>query len=145
MDDSTLAFVVLAASDEEALSKMLSLGEAESLEAGEPLENLRATMVEQILNAEAISRGLTRTQLVNDLLGRATDDAPEHTDTSVPCLEKYKQMRDFAATPEPSGSSGRAKRLNRNEPHALQFCVQKHDASWLHYDFRLELNGTLKS
>lgn len=145
MDDSTLAFLILAASDEEALSKMLSLGEGESLEAGEPLENLRDTMVEQILNAEAKSRGLTRTQLVNDLLGRATDDAAEQTDTSVPGLEKYDQMRDFSATPEPSGSSGPANRLTRNEPHALQFCVQKHDASRLHYDFRLELNGTLKS
>ncbi|WP_240792711.1 DNA polymerase ligase N-terminal domain-containing protein [Pseudomonas edaphica] len=31
------------------------------------------------------------------------------------------------------------------EPVALQFCIQKHDATRLHYDFRLELDGTLKS
>lgn len=55
-------------------------------------------------------------------------------------LQEYERKRDFNATPEPSGKRGRAKRN-----HALQFCIQKHDASHLHYDFRLELNGTLKS
>ncbi|UNT15490.1 DNA ligase D [Pseudomonas sp. I3-I5] len=55
-------------------------------------------------------------------------------------LEEYARKRDFNATPEPSGKSGRTKAA-----HALQFCIQKHDASHLHYDFRLELDGTLKS
>ncbi|HEN8800208.1 TPA: DNA ligase D [Pseudomonas putida] len=55
-------------------------------------------------------------------------------------LEEYARKRDFNATPEPSGKRSRAKRA-----HALQFCIQKHDASHLHYDFRLELDGTLKS
>ncbi|MFK3768269.1 DNA ligase D [Pseudomonas putida] len=55
-------------------------------------------------------------------------------------LQEYERKRDFNATPEPSGKRSRAKRS-----HALQFCIQKHDASHLHYDFRLELNGTLKS
>ena len=55
-------------------------------------------------------------------------------------LEEYERKRDFNATPEPSGAGGKARRA-----HALQFCIQKHDASHLHYDFRLELDGTLKS
>ncbi|HCV37940.1 MAG TPA: ATP-dependent DNA ligase, partial [Pseudomonas sp.] len=55
-------------------------------------------------------------------------------------LEEYERKRDFNATPEPSGKGGRGKRA-----HALQFCIQKHDASHLHYDFRLELDGTLKA
>jgi len=55
-------------------------------------------------------------------------------------LQEYERKRDFNATPEPSGKRGRAK-----AGHALQFCIQKHDASHLHYDFRLELDGTLKS
>ncbi|MFK0310364.1 DNA ligase D [Pseudomonas sp. NPDC090233] len=55
-------------------------------------------------------------------------------------LEEYERKRDFNATPEPSGKRGRSKAA-----HALQFCIQKHDASHLHYDFRLELDGTLKS
>ena len=55
-------------------------------------------------------------------------------------LEEYARKRDFNATPEPSGKQKRSRRA-----HALQFCIQKHDASHLHYDFRLELDGTLKS
>ncbi|WP_243056081.1 DNA ligase D [Pseudomonas sp. BP01] len=55
-------------------------------------------------------------------------------------LQEYARKRDFNATPEPSGKRSRGKRA-----HALQFCIQKHDASHLHYDFRLELDGTLKS
>ena len=57
-------------------------------------------------------------------------------------LDDYNRMRDFAATPEPA-----AKRSRRSAKtaHALQFCIQKHDASRLHYDFRLELDGALKS
>ncbi|RWU17196.1 DNA ligase D [Pseudomonas alkylphenolica] len=54
-------------------------------------------------------------------------------------LQEYQRKRDFNATPEPSGKPGRGK------AHALQYCIQKHDASHLHYDFRLELDGTLKS
>ncbi|WP_263264554.1 DNA ligase D [Pseudomonas sp. RIT-PI-S] len=57
-------------------------------------------------------------------------------------LQEYNRKRDFEATPEPSGGAGRN---GSAAEHALQFCIQKHDASHLHYDFRLELDGTLKS
>ncbi len=53
-------------------------------------------------------------------------------------LKLYHQKRRFSETPEPRGGS----RVNRGP---LRFVVQKHQASRLHYDFRLELNGTLKS
>ena len=53
-------------------------------------------------------------------------------------LKEYKRKRDFKKTPEPAG--GKAKpRTGR------QFVIQKHAASRLHYDFRLEHDGTLKS
>ena len=58
-------------------------------------------------------------------------------------LQEYNRKRDFEATPEPSG--GGHGRKAAVDDHALQFCIQKHDASHLHYDFRLELDGTLKS
>ncbi|MBD8682898.1 DNA ligase D [Pseudomonas sp. CFBP 13719] len=58
-------------------------------------------------------------------------------------LEEYNRKRDFDATPEPSG--GRSSGKRGKAAQALQFCIQKHDASHLHYDFRLELDGTLKS
>ncbi|WP_214512817.1 DNA ligase D [Pseudomonas brassicacearum] len=57
-------------------------------------------------------------------------------------LDDYNRMRDFAATPEPAAKRSRK---STKTAHALQFCIQKHDASRLHYDFRLELDGALKS
>ncbi|UDM52448.1 DNA ligase D [Cupriavidus sp. MP-37] len=58
-------------------------------------------------------------------------------------LDKYRRMRDFGATPEPSGGAARA--TPRKRAAALSFVIQKHAARRLHYDFRLELGGTLKS
>jgi bifunctional non-homologous end joining protein LigD len=54
-------------------------------------------------------------------------------------LEKYQKMRDFGDTPEPSGKKG-PKRGKKPI-----FVVQKHAATALHYDFRLEMEGVLKS
>ena len=53
-------------------------------------------------------------------------------------LQAYQGKRDFRRTPEPTGGGRRTSR----EPI---FVVQKHDASRLHYDFRLEVDGVLKS
>lgn len=53
-------------------------------------------------------------------------------------LTKYKQKRNFNDTPEPN--TGRAKSGSK-----LSFVIQRHDASHLHYDFRLEMEGVLKS
>lgn len=58
-------------------------------------------------------------------------------------LDDYNRMRDFSATSEPAAVKRRGKQTGAD--HALQFCIQKHDASHLHYDFRLELDGALKS
>jgi bifunctional non-homologous end joining protein LigD len=58
-------------------------------------------------------------------------------------LERYREMRDFARTPEPSGKRARRPRASRSP--SLRYYIQRHDASRLHYDFRLELDGVLKS
>jgi bifunctional non-homologous end joining protein LigD len=54
-------------------------------------------------------------------------------------LATYRAKRDFSQTEEPSGKAAVA------SGKALRFVVQRHDATRLHYDFRLELDGTFKS
>jgi bifunctional non-homologous end joining protein LigD len=58
-------------------------------------------------------------------------------------LEEYARKRKFSRTPEPAPSPRRPSRSAARKD--LFFCVQRHDASRLHYDFRLEVDGVLKS
>ena len=55
-----------------------------------------------------------------------------------PPLEEYRRKRDFTRTAEPRGGTARPKQK-------LAFVIQKHAASHLHYDLRLELDGVMKS
>ncbi len=57
--------------------------------------------------------------------------------TIIMGLTKYKEKRSFDKTPEPIGG--------KSAGNELKFVIQKHDASHLHYDFRLEMEGVLKS
>ncbi len=56
-------------------------------------------------------------------------------------LSEYRRKRDFARTPEPAAGGGRRKLV----PGGRQYVIQKHAARRLHFDFRLELDGVLKS
>ena len=69
---------------------------------------------------------------------KSTSNAADAVDEQ---LERYRSMRDFKVTSEPSGG-GKAKSLDKQQ---LPFVIQKHAASHLHYDFRLGWNGVLKS
>ncbi len=53
-------------------------------------------------------------------------------------LEEYRRKRDFEQTPEPEGAPA-------DEGGVLRFVIQRHDATRLHYDLRLEVDGVLKS
>jgi len=55
-------------------------------------------------------------------------------------LERYNEMRDFSLTPEPRGRKAKMRRAKQ-----LRYSIQRHAATRLHYDFRLEIEGVLKS
>ena len=57
-------------------------------------------------------------------------------------LNEYRRKRDFKKSPEPKGTPNKPRRPAKR---ALKFCVQKHLASHLHYDLRLEHGGVLLS
>jgi bifunctional non-homologous end joining protein LigD len=61
-------------------------------------------------------------------------------------LTEYKKKRRFNVTPEPSGDEKKgAKKTAAKRPKPLRYVIQKHRATALHYDFRLEWNGVLLS
>jgi bifunctional non-homologous end joining protein LigD len=60
-------------------------------------------------------------------------------------LASYRAKRDFAATPEPSGSVSVLDPPSASRVSTGRFVVQRHRASSLHYDFRLEVDGVLAS
>jgi hypothetical protein len=65
--------------------------------------------------------------------------------TSKTSLKPYQAKRDFKKSPEPSGKGKPKLKAAASKPGEHYFCVQKHLASHLHYDFRLEHRGVLLS
>jgi bifunctional non-homologous end joining protein LigD len=63
---------------------------------------------------------------------------PKKVTGKPPQLSEYRRKRDFTKTAEPKGGGAR-------QAKKLAFVIQKHDASNLHYDLRLEQNGVMKS
>lgn len=72
--------------------------------------------------------------------------------TRSKALTEYRKKRNFRTTTEPSGTMRRKTKASAKIPHAKEtaketasFVIQEHHASHLHYDFRLEIDGVLKS
>jgi bifunctional non-homologous end joining protein LigD len=68
---------------------------------------------------------------------------PQRKQEKMP-LDKYRQKRNFKESPEPAGDE-RVRQKRAKKAQTRFFCVQKHLASQLHYDFRLEHDGVLLS
>ena len=73
---------------------------------------------------------------------KAAKSAPSSSSLVDEQLERYREMRDFSKTAEPSGQTKAATSAATED---LPFVIQKHAATRLHYDFRLGLHGVLKS
>src|SRR5260370_40745380 len=74
------------------------------------------------------------------MAGKTKKAAPTSSGLVDEQLERYRSMRDFGKTAEPSG-----KTKSTETTGSLPFVIQKHAATRLHYDFRLGLHGVLKS
>jgi bifunctional non-homologous end joining protein LigD len=79
----------------------------------------------------------------------AGEAAPSSSNLVDQQLERYRSMRDFSKTAEPSGQdggkTGGKHAASAVETESLPYVIQKHAATRLHYDFRLGLHGVLKS
>jgi len=84
---------------------------------------------------------LTLKQQLPSSLGGNKRNPSRATDQTTPALQEYRKKRDFLKTPEPRPIVPKERAEGARRP----FVVQKHAASRLHYDFRLEMEGVLKS
>ncbi|HEY2067751.1 MAG TPA: DNA polymerase ligase N-terminal domain-containing protein [Gemmatimonadaceae bacterium] len=86
----------------------------------------------------SVTKATGRTTSARGATTKSKSNGATRSRRSVP-LAEYNRKRDFSRTAEPAG------KVPKRTARALHFVVQKHAASHLHYDFRLELDGVMKS
>ncbi|HSI87075.1 MAG: non-homologous end-joining DNA ligase [Candidatus Methylacidiphilales bacterium] len=114
----------------------------------EPVLNLKQDLQKALRNFG--SNASTSTTESGSDKPATTAKKPRLKGTGDGTLAAYQQKRDFTQTAEPTPSKPRKKTTTKTksdtpEDGKLLFVIQKHDATSLHYDFRLELDGVLKS
>ncbi len=88
-------------------------------------------------NGDGVSKTAPKSKTVKK---SASKSVTKSASKSTEKLTEYRQKRDFSKTAEPSGAKSHTKRAPK-----LRFVIQKHAASRLHFDLRLELDGVMKS
>jgi bifunctional non-homologous end joining protein LigD len=87
----------------------------------------------------ATRKTATKKSAAKKTAAKKTRSSPTSAAGKSAPLAEYNRKRDFSRTKEPAGT------VPRSTGKGLRFVVQKHAASHLHYDFRLELDGVMKS
>ena len=105
--------------------------------AGAKKTAAKKTAIKKTVTKKPLSKRPSKASLAS-----AKSHSSEHAANAIDeQLERYRSMRDFHVTAEPSGKAHK----DNAKRGGLPFCIQKHAASHLHYDFRLGWNGVLKS
>lgn len=105
--------------------------------AGAKKTAAKKTAIKKTVTKKPLSKRPSKASLAS-----AKSHSSEHAANAIDeQLERYRSMRDFHITAEPSGKAHQ----DNAKRGGLPFCIQKHAASHLHYDFRLGWNGVLKS
>jgi bifunctional non-homologous end joining protein LigD len=127
------------------LKQKLPKGAAEALDvlAQQPTEDKESAAVKKQSpksSAKKAAAPPARRSAEKETANKAKLNADENSSSAAGSLVRYKAKRDFKVTAEPAGEVEKSP-----TSQAALFVIQKHDASHLHYDFRLAMAGVLKS
>ena len=103
MDDETLAICVFMSTHPDVLETVKGVTENDAVEAGASLEDLRRTLCIQAMQVQADGQNLPLDDLIHSLARPSEASVVDSESQARTELEKYNRMRDFDASPEPTG------------------------------------------